>query len=359
VKEPLISVVIPTFRRRELVQRAVQSVLRQTYPSFEVIVVIDGVDDGTRARVDQMGDARTRVLETGRNQGPAEARNHGVRHAVGDYVALLDDDDEWMEQKLERQVHLFQRLGLAGRDFLISCRMIGKTPERSYVWPEHLFRAGGDLSEYLLDRRSPFSRLGMVASGTLLFPRSLALRVPFPRDPVYEDGSWLLLCVARDRTPLVMCEEPMFIYHLDPEDVSRNKQSNWRASLEWGRSYRAQMSGAAFAGLLATTTAWRAKRQGGGWRAFIEIARAMHREGDATALHWLMLISVMLLPPDIAEKLRRRSFLESSPARALRHAREDLGWTRVATKIANIVTQVASRPNRRGQYWRGTRFLPG
>ena len=77
MKEPLISVVIPTFRRRELVQRAVQSVLRQTYPSFEVIVVIDGVDDGTRARVDQMGDARTRVLETGRNQGPAEARNHG------------------------------------------------------------------------------------------------------------------------------------------------------------------------------------------------------------------------------------------------------------------------------------------
>jgi hypothetical protein len=62
----------------------------------------------------------------------------------------------------------------------------------------------------------------------------------------------------------------------------------------------------------------------------------MHREGDATALHWLMLISVMLLPPDIAEKLRRRSFLESSPAGALRHAREDLGWTRVATKIANI-----------------------
>ena len=79
VTEPLISVVIPTFRRGELVQRAVQSVLRQTYACFEVIVVIDGVDDGTRARIDHLGDARTHVLETGRNQGPAEARNHGVR----------------------------------------------------------------------------------------------------------------------------------------------------------------------------------------------------------------------------------------------------------------------------------------
>ena len=309
MKEPLISVVIPTFRRREGVQRAVQSVLRQTYTSFEVIVVIDGVDDGTRARIDHLGDARTRVLETGHNQGPAEARNHGVRHAVGDYVALLDDDDEWTEQKLERQIHLVERLGLAGREFLISCRVIGKTPGGTYVWPEHLFQAGDDLSEYLLDRRSPFSRLIRVCSGTLLFPRSLALRVPFPRDTVHEDWSWLLLCGVRDRTPLVMCEEPMFIYHLDSDGVSLNKQAKWHASLEWGHLYRAQMSGAAFAGLLATTTAWRAKSQGGGWRAFMEIARAMRREGDAAALHWLMLISIMLLPPpEIAEKLRRRFF---------------------------------------------------
>jgi glycosyltransferase involved in cell wall biosynthesis len=307
VKEPLISVVIPTFRRHELVQRAVQSVLRQTYTSVEVIVVIDGVDDGTRARIDHLRDARTRVLETGHNQGPAEARNHGVRRAVGDYVALLDDDDEWTEQKLERQIHLVERLGLAGREFLISCRVIGRTPEGTYVWPEHLFQAGGDLSEYLLDRRSPFSRPGMVCSGTLLFPRSLALRVPFAPDTVHEDWSWLLLCVVRDRTPLVMCEEPMFIYHLDPESVSLNKQANWRSSLEWGRRYRAQMSGVAFAGLLATTTAWRAKRQGS-WRDFMEIARAMDREGDANALHWQMLISVMLLPPEIAEKLRRCFF---------------------------------------------------
>jgi glycosyltransferase involved in cell wall biosynthesis len=307
--EPLISVVIPTFQRRGVVQRAVQSVLRQTYKSLEVIVVIDGVDDGTRARIDHLGDARTRVFETGCNQGPAEARNHGVRHAAGDYVALLDDDDEWTEQKLERQIHLIQLLGLAGRDFLISCRVIFKTPEGAYVWPEHLFQAGDDLSEYLLDRRSPFLRPGTVCTGTLLFPRRLALRIPFPRDTVHEDWSWLLLCAARGRTPLVMCEEPMFIYHLDSECVSLNKRANWRASLEWAHRYRAQMSGAAFAGVLATTTAWRAKRQGGGWPAFMEIARAIHRAGNATAIHWLMLVSVMLLPPDIGEKLRRRSFV--------------------------------------------------
>ena len=305
MKEPLISVVIPTYRRSDLVQRAVHSVLRQTYTSFEIIVVIDGVDDGTRGCVDRLGDSRIRVLETGRNQGPAEARNYGVRHAAGDYVALLDDDDEWTERKLERQVHLFQKLGLAGRDFLISCRVIGKTPERSYIWPKHLFQTGNDLSEYLLDRRWPFSRLGFVHPGTLLFPRSLALRVPFPPDAVHEDWSWLLLCVVRDGTPLFMCEDAMFIYHLDPNAMSQNKQQSWQASLEWARRYRTFLSGAAFAGLLATTTAWRAKRKGE-WRAFMEIAQAIHREGDASALHWLMLTGITLLPPDMAENLRRR-----------------------------------------------------
>jgi hypothetical protein len=82
----------------------------------------------------------------------------------------------------------------------------------------------------------------------------------------------------------------------------------------------------------------------------MEIARAMamHREGDATALHRRMPISVMLLPPEIAEKLLRSSFLESSLARALRHAREEAGWARIATEIADIVKKVAARSSRRG-----------
>ena len=99
----LVSTVIPTYRRPDLVKRAVQSVLAQTYKAIEVVVVIDGVDDGTRAVIDNLNDPRTRVIETGINRGPAEARNIGVLAAAGSYIALLDDDDEWSFRDLPEQ----------------------------------------------------------------------------------------------------------------------------------------------------------------------------------------------------------------------------------------------------------------
>lgn len=304
----MISVIIPTYRRPVLVKRAVESALAQTYADIEVVVVIDGTDDGTRDVINRLNDRRARVLETGRNAGPANARNVGVSNATGKYIALLDDDDEWTVDRLQTQMALAAEKNLLDQDFLISCRVIARQPTgASHVWPERLYRPGDDISEYLLDRRSPFKRPGMICPGTLLFPRSLALRVSFPDDDMHEDWSWLLLCVVRDRVPLLMCEEALFMYHLDPSAPSLSKRLNWRASLEWGRRYRSHMTGSAFAGLLSTTTAWRAKRHGD-WRSFFLIARAMRSEGQAKCRHWLMLASVMLLPADFAEKLRRRSF---------------------------------------------------
>src|SRR3954465_13460703 len=90
VVAPEVSVVIPTYRRANLIQRAVRSALSQTIQAIEVLVIIDGTDDGTKAMVDRLGDPRARVIETGRNQGPAAARNYGMREAKGRYVALLD-----------------------------------------------------------------------------------------------------------------------------------------------------------------------------------------------------------------------------------------------------------------------------
>jgi glycosyltransferase involved in cell wall biosynthesis len=305
----LVSVVIPTYRRSALVQQAVKSVLAQTYKTLEVLVVIDGVDaDGTRGVIDALNDSRTHVIETGINGGPAKARYFGVRHANGIYVALLDDDDEWTANKLEHQMLLLQQHCLGDREFLLSCRSIlriNRTDE-THTWPVNLYRMGDDLSEYLLDRRYPFKRSGLVASGTLLFPRSLALRVPFPNDAVHEDWSWLLVCVMRDRIPLIMCEDPMFIYNIDLLP-SRNTLMNWHKSLEWGLTYRNYMSGRAFAGLLSSTTAWRAKRQDG-VRAFPEIARTMREEGRPSVMHWLTLIAVMVFPLAFAEKLRQFPF---------------------------------------------------
>ncbi|MGH7832308.1 MAG: glycosyltransferase family 2 protein [Candidatus Binatia bacterium] len=103
---PLVSVVIPTWNRAEMVREAVDSVLSQNYQEFEIIVVDDGSDDGTRAQLERYG-AAVRVISQSR-AGPAAARNTGVHSSRGKYLAFLDSDDLWLPEKLEAQVEFLE-----------------------------------------------------------------------------------------------------------------------------------------------------------------------------------------------------------------------------------------------------------
>jgi len=103
-----ISVVIPVFNRADIVSRAIESVLNQTLQPSEVIVIDDGSMDNTAEMVQQFGEAVTYLYQT--NAGPSVARNLGITSANGNYIAFLDSDDEWMRNKLEKQVELIRDL---------------------------------------------------------------------------------------------------------------------------------------------------------------------------------------------------------------------------------------------------------
>ena len=98
---PLISVVIPTFNRAYCLQRAVDSALNQSYRNVEVIVVDDGSTDETRdlLRAAYSMDGRVRYVHQA-NSGVCFARNHGFALAQGEFISLLDSDDEWYPWKL-------------------------------------------------------------------------------------------------------------------------------------------------------------------------------------------------------------------------------------------------------------------
>ena len=103
---PLVSVVIPSYNRGWVVQEAIESVLGQDYDDFELIVVDDGSTDETRdilAAYDNIT-----VLEQS-NQGVSAARNKGVAHANGTFIAFLDSDDVWLPRKLAVQADFFQQ----------------------------------------------------------------------------------------------------------------------------------------------------------------------------------------------------------------------------------------------------------
>jgi len=101
-RDPRVSIVIAVYNGAPTIERALASVFAQTYTDYEVIVVNDGSTDDTAAVLARFGD-RIRVI-TQSNRGLSAARNAGVRASTGEYVAFLDDDDEWMPEKLARCV---------------------------------------------------------------------------------------------------------------------------------------------------------------------------------------------------------------------------------------------------------------
>jgi len=101
-----ISVIIPTYNRKNTLPRAVESVLNQTYKPVEIIIVDDGSTDGTKEWFSEMYPLVHYIYQV--NSGVSSARNTGINSARGDWIALLDSDDEWLPDKLEIQVKLLQ-----------------------------------------------------------------------------------------------------------------------------------------------------------------------------------------------------------------------------------------------------------
>lgn len=110
-ERPLVSVVMPTFNRARLLARALRSALNQTHGNLEIIVVDDASHDSTPDIVKAIQDDRIRYIRHDSNRGGSAARNTGIRAARGDYIAFLDDDDEWESIKTEEQLKVLRGLG--------------------------------------------------------------------------------------------------------------------------------------------------------------------------------------------------------------------------------------------------------
>lgn len=105
---PRVSVVIPTYNRADVIPRAVESVLDQTFEDLELLVVDDGSTDDTVAMLESIDDPRLRVITHETNRGANVARNTGIEHAEGEFVAFLDSDDEWDRRKLQFQLARYE-----------------------------------------------------------------------------------------------------------------------------------------------------------------------------------------------------------------------------------------------------------
>ncbi len=102
-----VSVIIPTFNRKDFLKEAIDSVLSQTYKNFELIVVDDGSTDGTGEMISKYYPQIRYFYQ--KNKGPSAARNKGIKEAKGEYISFLDSDDLWLKEKLKKQIDFFDK----------------------------------------------------------------------------------------------------------------------------------------------------------------------------------------------------------------------------------------------------------
>lgn len=295
-----MSVVIPTRGRPALVVCAVNSALRQTFGDLEVIVVIDGEDQQTLAALASISSSRLRLLPLPAQAGGSRARNEGVQAARGEWIAFLDDDDEWLPEKLGKQLEV--ALASEQPDPIVACKVIARTASGEFVWPREL--PSEPLSEYLFARDSWSQGQGLLQTSTLLTTRRLLLKIGF-KDGLrkHQDWDWLLRAANTPGAKIEFVAEPLAIWNLEPSRGSVSRTHDWRGSLAWIRERRSLVTRRAYAGFIATQIASQAARQRQ-WQAFFPLLMEMFQIGRPKAIDVVLLFGMWFVPVSVRERLR-------------------------------------------------------
>jgi glycosyltransferase involved in cell wall biosynthesis len=306
----LISVVIPTINRPRMVTAAVDSALRQSLHRIEVIVVVDGPDEETRQALRLIDDPRLRVLPLPENVGVGGARHAGIDAARARWIALLDDDDEWLPRKLE--IQLDTALRSRHRLPIITCRVIARRHYGDVVRPRRPLTQGEALSEYLFCTSRLLYGEGLILPSTILAPRELICDIRFRhRGAAFEGSDWLLRAVQREGVGVefVSTLEPLALWRCDETRPRMSNARNWRASLAWADSEAALLTPRAHAGFILRRVSLEARRAGD-TSAFWRLPREAFRRGRPPLLDLLAHTFIWLVPLGlrawIASRMTRR-----------------------------------------------------
>ena len=199
--EPLVSVVIPAYNAEKVVKAAVRSVTTQSYQNIEVIVIDDCSNDGTYDVICELAreDDRIKAYRNDKNSGVSETRNRGIGLARGEYIALLDSDDMWLEGKLEAQM-----------------KLMAEHPEcpLTYTGVSHM-NIEGEMYGYVLsvpesvDYKTLLCQ-NIIICSSVVAKREVLLKYPFKHDEMHEDFAvWLQILrdigIARGENVPLLC----------------------------------------------------------------------------------------------------------------------------------------------------------
>lgn len=189
---PLVSVIMPAYNAEDFIGQAIRSVLNQSISDFELLVIDDGSDDGTKAMVEAISqtDGRVRLLPNETNMGAGRSRNRGFDLCAGQYVALLDSDDYWEPAFLEK---MLAKLRKTNAD-LVYCSYAMVDEQGSKVCNDFIVPEQTDFEHCMIRN--------VISCSSVLFARRTVDTYRFPTDLYHEDiALWFRMlregCVAR------------------------------------------------------------------------------------------------------------------------------------------------------------------
>jgi glycosyltransferase involved in cell wall biosynthesis len=308
-----VSVVITTFQRADLLPRSLESAFNQVHAASEVIVVVDGTDADTEAYLKSVLDPRLKFIVMPQQMGGCAARNTGVQSATGDWIAFLDDDDEWMPDKLQAQLKVAAR---SRAEYpVVTCRVAAVTPTgQKFVWPKRKQASGEHLSEYLLARNGWTQGEGLITTSMILAPRTLLLRVPF-KDGLrrHQEWDWLLRASASSEVQLVTAWDVLATWNIEGQRGSVSKMDQWRMSFDWITSIQQLVTPRAYASFLMVFVSAIAAREGD-YSAIKAIIREALHNGKPAAIEFTLMAVMWMLPQTTRRRLRNFFMPQVQPA---------------------------------------------
>ncbi|MET7392391.1 glycosyltransferase family 2 protein [Dactylosporangium sp. NPDC005572] len=294
MQRPEVSVVIPTRNRPELVVRAVRSALAQTVQDIEVVVIIDGPDPATVAALEAVGDERVRPIELPASGGAPAARNHGVDAANADWVAFLDDDDEWLPEKLATQLGRARAANVPLP--IVGSRLYMRTPRAELIMPRRVPAPGEPISEYLAVRHGFFHGDGFIQTSTIMAPTVLLRKVPFAVGlRRLQELDWTLRSLQEEGVDLIYAEEPLVIWYADENRPRISFDAPWKQSLEWLQQTRPRVTPRAYAALAMSVVGSMAAASRSP-RVFFDLLREARRHGKPSFTDYVTFLQVWLVP---------------------------------------------------------------
>lgn len=215
---PKISIILPTYNRAYIIEKAIQSVLKQTYQDFEIIIIDDGSKDDTEKiiRGFKEKDNRIKYISFDANKGAAAARNAGIKMSKGEYITFQDSDDEWVIDKLEKQMKVIET---SSENIVVYCgfwRIDGD--EKIYIPDINILNREGNINKELL-------KGNFVDTPSILLPKKNLEKVGMFDENLSRLQDWDLAIRLSKYYEFKLIDEPLYISYVLSDSISANYEA--------------------------------------------------------------------------------------------------------------------------------------